>query len=605
MTWRNTGASLFFSAAAAVFVAGCPKGGVPDGSSDGRPLPPPVPAVVEVDSLAPLAGNDPSAKSKLIDIMASENTRWFQTLKSAQPAPAHFIGYQIHERRSVTMDAVDGVLLADEDETQRALDVEVRVGSEQIDSRHPLRDPRLAAFTSLARLGSVPFGEDDEAIRHSLWLETDRRYREGLLLLNMVLTERQVSVRDEQKKSADFTASKPQQFFQKKATLEYDRTVWIKRVRDCSKRAARGVATRSNCRADFELNTIYYVNSEGSQIQTSWTNSRFLVQVGVKHDDGMPLSRVEQAFAPTPAELPDDANIDKLIAIVNRDLDGLHKAPLADPFVGPAILEGRAAAVFFHEVFGHRIEGHRQELEVEGQTFTKQIGNDIMPTWLTVYDDPTIRRLNGQPLNGFYRFDDEGVTAQRATLVDNGILRGFLMGRNPIPGFERSNGHGRKEPGNISVARQGNLVVETQRSVTKDVLFKQLLDEIKRQKKPYGFIFTDIAGGFTNTTRVSFQGFKVNPTMTYRVYPDGRREVVRGVDISGTPLSALGSIISAARPVETFNGICGAESGWVPVSASAPSLLLRTIELDRSFNPTDRGPELPPPSIALPRGGVR
>lgn len=594
-----------FSAASALSLAGCPKGGAQGGAAGARPLPPAVPARLEVDALAPMAGNDPSAKSKLIDIMASENARWFKVLKAAQPAPAHFIGYQVHERRSVTMDAVDGVLLADEDDTQRALDVEVRVGSEQIDSRHPLRDPRLAAFTSLARLGSVPFGEDEKAIRHHLWLETDRRYREGLLLLNMVLTERQVSVRDEEKKSADFTSSKPQLFFQKKATLEYDRGVWIKRVRDCSKRAARGVATRSNCRADFELNTIYYVNSEGSQIQTSWTNARFLVQVGVKHDDGMPLSRVEQAFAPTPAELPDDAKIDQLITVVNRDLDALHKAPLADPFVGPAILEGRAAAVFFHEVFGHRIEGHRQELEVEGQTFTKQIGNDIMPTWLSVYDDPTIRRLNGLPLNGYYRFDDEGVTAQRTSLVDNGILKGFLMGRNPIPGFEHSNGHGRKEPGNISVARQGNLVVETQRSVTKDELFQQLLAEIKRQKKPYGFIFTDIAGGFTNTTRVSFQGFKVNPTMTYRVYPDGRREVVRGVDISGTPLSALGSIISAARPVETFNGICGAESGWVPVSASAPSLLLSNLELDRSFNPTDRGPELPPPSIARAHGGVQ
>jgi len=551
-----------------------------------------------------MAGNDPAAKSKLIDLMTTENTRWFGALKNAQPAPAHFIGYQIHERRFVVMDAVDGVLLADEDETQRALDVEVRVGSEQIDSRHQLRDPRLAAFTSLARLGPVPFGEDEEAIRHHLWLETDRRYREGLLLLNMVLTERQVSARDE-KKSADFTSARPQVFFQKKANLEYDRELWIKRVRDCSKRAARGVATRSNCRADFELNTVYYVNSEGSQIQTSWTNARFLVQVGVKHDDGMPLTRVEQAFAPTPAELPDDSKIDQLIAFVNRDLNALHKSPLADPFVGPAILEGRAAAVFFHEVFGHRIEGHRQELDLEGQTFTKQIGNDIMPTWLTVYDDPTIQRLNGMPLNGFYRFDDEGITAQRALLVDQGILKGFLMGRNPIPGFEQSNGHGRKEAGNVSVARQGNLVVETERSVTKDELFQQLLDEIRRQKKPYGFIFTDIAGGFTNTTRVSFQGFKVNPTMTYRVYPDGRKEVVRGVDISGTPLSALGSIISAARPVETFNGICGAESGWVPVSASAPSLLLRALELDRSFTPTDRGPELPAPSVARAEGGVQ
>jgi TldD protein len=603
MTRCKAGASLFFSLAAAALAAGC-GGGRGSGDGKSRPLPPAVPAKLEVQNLAPLTGNDPSAKSKLIDMMAAENARWFQQLKGAQPAPAHFISYHIHERRAVTIDAVDGVLLADEDDTQRALDVDVRVGSPALDSRHPLRDPRLAAFTTLARIGSVPFGEDDKTIRHHLWLETDRRYREGLLLLNMVMTERQVSARAEKKKSADFTPANPQRFYQKQATLEYDRALWTKRVRDCSKRAARGVATRSNCRADFELNTIYYVNSEGSQIQTSWTNSRFLVQVGVKHDDGMPLARVEQAFAPTPAELPDDARIDKLIDVVNRDLDSLHKAPLAEPFYGPAILEGRAAAVFFHEVFGHRIEGHRQELDLEGQTFTKQVGNDILPRWLTVYDDPTILRLNGHPLNGFYRFDDEGVAASRAMLVDKGVLKGFLMGRNPIPGFERSNGHGRKEPGNVPVARQGNLVVETERSVTKQELFQELLAEIKRQNKKYGFIFTDIAGGFTNTTRVSFQGFKVNPTMTYRVYPDGRKEVVRGVDITGLPLTALGNIINAARPVETFNGVCGAESGWVPVSASAPSLLLSALELDRSPNVQERGPELPAPAIA-PRGGVK
>ncbi|HLU66473.1 MAG TPA: metallopeptidase TldD-related protein, partial [Kofleriaceae bacterium] len=301
--------------------------------------------------------------------------------------------------------------------------------------------------------------------------------------------------------------------------------------------------------------------------------------------------------APTPAELPGDAELDKMIEVVNRDLDALHRAPLAEPFVGPAILEGRAAAVFFHEVFGHRIEGHRQEDDLEGQTFTRKVGHRIMPDWLTVYDDPRIRRLNGMPLNGFYRYDDEGVPAQRASLVERGEFKGFLMSRNPIPGFERSNGHGRKEPGHVAVARQGNLVVETERSVTKDELMQELIAEIKRQNKPYGLLFTDISGGFTNTTRNFLQGFKVNPVMAYRVYPDGRKEVVRGLDISGTPLTALGNIINAARPIETFNGICGAESGWVPVSASAPSLLLRALEVERSFTPSDRGPVLPPPSL--------
>jgi predicted Zn-dependent protease len=595
---------LLLVSATTALLAGCPRStGKPGGGDDdARPLPPAIPAELKPENVTPQSGHDPAAKSKIIDMMAEENSRWFKVLKGAQPAPAHFIGYTIHERRSVSVEAEDGVILADDDETVRALDVEVRVGSPMLDSRHPIEDQRLAAFTSLSRLGNAPFGEDEKAIRHQLWLETDRRYREGLLLLGMVLTEQRVGAKRKQK-SADFTPQEAQIFYQKQATLNVDRPHWVGRVRGCSKRAAHGVATRSNCRADFELNTVWYVNSEGSQVQRSWTTTRFLVQVGVKHDDGMGLSRMEQAFAPVPGELPDEKAVDKMIDVVNRDLDALHKAPLADPFVGPAVLEGRAAAVFFHEVFGHRIEGHRQEDDVEGQTFTKQVGQEIMPPWLTVYDDPTMTRLNGLPLNGFYRYDDEGVAAQRATLVDKGVLRGFVMGRNPIPGFDKSNGHGRREPGQVSVSRQGNLVVETERSVTKDELMKELIAEIKRQKKPYGFMFTDISGGFTQTTRLSFQGFKVEPVMAYRVYPDGRREVVRGVDLTGLPLTALGNIISAARPLETFNGFCGAESGYVPVSATAPSLLLRAVEVDRSFTPNRGGPELPPPTVT--GGGAR
>ena len=171
------------------------------------------------------------------------------------------------------------------------------------------------------------------------------------------------------------------------------------------------------------------------------------------------------------------------------------------------------------------------------------------------------------------------------------------MGRNPIPGFGHSNGHGRRSPGLPPVARQGNLVVEVTRSVKRSDLEKMLIEEIKRQHRPYGMIFTDISGGFTNTSAFQPQAFKVNPVMAYRLYPDGRRELVRGIDISGTPLVALQSIRAASREIETFNGVCGAESGWVPVSASAPSLLLEKIEVEKGFIPPDRPPVLQPPAI--------
>jgi predicted Zn-dependent protease len=213
-----------------------------------------------------------------------------------------------------------------------------------------------------------------------------------------------------------------------------------------------------------------------------------------------------------------------------------------------------------------------------------------------VYDDPRYTDLNGEFLNGFYRFDDEGVRAQRAVLVDKGVLTGFVQGRNPLDDFPQSNGHGRGEPGMWAVSRQGNLVVEAERSVPEPELKQMLIDELKRQGKPYGMMFTDISGGFTNTSRFLPQSFKVNPIMAYRIYPDGREELVRGVDIEGTPLIALGSIIAASREMQVFNGMCGAESGWVPVSASAPSLLLSQLEVARSTNETGTSPTLPPPS---------
>ena len=253
--------------------------------------------------------------------------------------------------------------------------------------------------------------------------------------------------------------------------------------------------------------------------------------------------------------------------------------------------------MFFHEVFGHRIEGHRQKELTSGQTFASYVGKDIAPEWLSVYDDPQITTLNGVQVNGFYRFDDEGVRARRVPLIEKGRLVGFDMSRNPIKGFPQSNGHGRRSPGLPPVARQGNLVVAVEKSVPRADLEKLLIEEIKRQKRPYGMIFTDISGGFTNTSAFAPQAFKVNPVMAYRLYPDGRKELVRGIDITGTPLIALQKIRAASREIETFNGVCGAESGWVPVSASAPSLLVETLEIEKGYIPPDRPPVLNPPSI--------
>jgi predicted Zn-dependent protease len=562
--------------------------------SDGKYELPATPARIEVTTSAPTDGAAPDKRSPILDIMKAENEREMAAL-SKQKDPAYYLHYQLVEQRVVNLDSEGGALITDADETIRNLDVEVRVGKPELDNTRNLADDNNNLNAPLTRRGTAPFGDDKQALSSALWLETDRRYREAVNALGYVRQDQ--STLKARSAAPDFSPETAEVHVEAPTRLEFDKASWVERLKRCSAKALRGQATRGNCGVVFQQTTTYIVNSEGSQIQMSWTNAQLSVSAGVKADDGMNLSRLEQRFGRTPADMPADAVVDKMIATVNADLDALHAAPLADPYVGPAILEGRAAGVFFHEVFGHRIEGHRQKELTSGQTFASYVGKDIAPDWLSVYDDPEIVTLNGMQLNGFYRFDDEAVRARRVSLVDKGKLVGFLMGRNPINGFPHSNGHGRRSPGLAPVARQGNLVVEVARSVPRADLERMLIDEIKRQRRPYGMIFTDISGGFTNTSAFAPQAFKVNPVMAFRLYPDGRRELVRGIDISGTPLVALQSIRAASREIETFNGVCGAESGWVPVSASAPSLLIERVEVEKGFIPPDRPPVLQPPAI--------
>jgi predicted Zn-dependent protease len=271
------------------------------------------------------------------------------------------------------------------------------------------------------------------------------------------------------------------------------------------------------------------------------------------------------------------------------------------------MLSGRAAAVFFHEVLGHRIEGQRQRGRDEGQTFAKKINEKILPDFLSVVDDPTQRLLGGTELSGWYRYDDEGVPAERVEVVKDGILKNFLMGRMPVKNFSHSNGHGRSQSGLMPVGRQGNLIVTSSKMIPDADLRTRFIEEIKKQGKPYGLYFEDIQGGFTLTSRSMPQAFQVLPVMVWRVYADGRPdELVRGVDIVGTPLTVLTGIVATGQTSSVFNGICGAESGNIPVSAAAPAMLFSEIEVQKRKYGDTRPPILPPPpGASSDKGGAQ
>jgi predicted Zn-dependent protease len=227
----------------------------------------------------------------------------------------------------------------------------------------------------------------------------------------------------------------------------------------------------------------------------------------------------------------------------------------------------------------------------------KKVGKRILPPFLTVVDNPLLKNYNETDLAGHYLFDDEGQKSQKVVLIDQGVLKSFLLSRTPVSGFSRSNGHARSDGTKLPMSRMGNILVQSDERLSPDALKQSLIDEVKRQKKPYGLFVKKILSGETQTEAANFQVFKGKPIYIYKVYPDGREELVRGVEFVGTPLSMISKVIATGRDDRVINGFCGAESGFIPVTSVTPSVLLSEVELQAASQTRLRPPILTPPPL--------
>jgi len=546
----------------------------------------------------PAAGHaQQSGTPVLLDAMTTELHRAFTSLGKAAAAaddkqlPPYFLSYAVSDASFASIRAQYGALVDSSSNRVRVADVQVRLGDPKLDNTHGTH--RGSAVNSM----QLPLTDDRVALERTLWMATNTGYGTALDNYLRVKTEAEVRAKDEDS-SPDFSQEPPQNYIGKPAPLvAVDKAAWERRVTELSKIFREYPDVYQNAvMLNVQNETDYFASSEGSQVVTPHLSARLVVFAVTRADDGMDLFRAQTFEAETADGLPAQAVMEAAIRELGKSLEALRKAPVTEPFDGPAILSGRAAAVFFHEVLGHRLEGQRQRGDEEGQTFTKDIGKEVLPTFLSVADDPTRTKFGETWLSGSYLYDDEGEKARRVDLIDDGVLKTFLMSRLPIASFANSNGHGRAQTGRMPTGRQGNLIVTSTKTEPESELKKQLIEEAKKQGKPYGLYFEDISSGFAVTTRSSPQAFQVIPLVVYRVYVDGRPdELVRGVSIVGTPQAALKRILVTGDKSEVFNGECGAESGTVPVSAVAPAMLVSEMETQKQAQGTARPPILPIP----------
>lgn len=551
-------------------------------------------------SLASAAETDVSeVEDKVIlDIMAKELKRNFDALKNAKP-PVYFMAYRASDSENSEVSACYGATFIRKNRVRdRYLQVEVRVGTPKLDSSHSTGS--ASTTESSLREHCVIIDANPLNLRTNLWLETEKQYRVAAEKYGRVIAEQGLT--SEETPCDDFSSEEPTSKVSGASILPYD----LKNMESIVRKLSENFKSYKDIETSWVRFTIdsykrYFVNTEGTQIADRSMSTYFMTGGSATADDGENLRLEGQLFIDRPDLV--EERLPEFEAEVKRIADNLvalRKAPPAEVYYGPAILNNRAAAVLFHEALGHRLEAHRLRQIYEGKTFENMLGKQILPSFISVYDRPLQPKVGAQPLVGHYEIDDDGVPAKNVTLVDKGILKTFLVGRTPVPEFPRSNGHGRCQPGASypTVARMANLMVDSARQVSEDKLKGDLIEELKKRKKPFGIIVEEVVSGETNTSDFNPQTFNLRPSLVRKVYADGRPdELVRSVRIIGTPMAALEHILETSDNVGVFNGSCGAESGWVPQSNCAPSILVEGLEIERTHPGKNVKPILTPPQF--------
>ncbi len=556
----------------------------------------------------------------ILQAMQAELQRSVEGLRVPGSPRPYYLAYGLRRHRELLLRASHGSLSRERERVRNDLHVDLRIGSHEFDN---VMDGGLdgdAAERESADWLQAPDDLDPIELRCALWKLTQMKFDEAI---EDYYDHRKTLV-------AEYLRDEVESFTREPAHVHIEplderplpQAQWAANLVELSKLLLEHPEVHDpelTIRADRIHR--WFVDGTGTQVVTSDLWLEFEVRGWVLTDDGVYVEANRSLPCREIDEMPDAAGMRALLDEVLAELGELRVAETLGAFVGPALLYGQAASTMFHEALGHRLEGNRLVARGETRTFAHKLGERVLPAGLDVYDDPSMVEFEGRSLWGSYRVDDEGVLSARADLIRDGVLVGFLRNRTPLPDqqpeseddperagkrrktirkveTQHSNGHGRHDGVERTMARMGNLVVEGEPGATKsfEALEAELIALAKSQQRRHAAVIKRIRAGETATNSYDFQVFKGELAHIELIEVEtGLRRRVRDLELIGTPLSALQKIVGFGGKAGIDHGYCYAESGSVPVGGIAPAVLLSEVELQQASRTGFHEPLLPPP----------
>jgi microcin-processing metallopeptidase PmbA/TldD-like protein len=568
------------------------------------------------------------------DEMARAKTRLELKIPGTEaPVRPYYVEYRLLDLDVREVAAEFGTLLSSTHTRNRYMNVEARVGSYKLDSSNFVGEEGFRGF--IGSTGQVGIDRDYNSLRQDLWIATDQAFKEAVETFSR--KQAYLSSLARQSDIDDFSKVDPIQQIAPLVKPDWSNRNWDQEARESSA-TLRAFPQVYESRVTYYLvyATEYLLTSEGTEIRANRSFAGIEAGLNTLAGDGMQLNNFYAAYASTPADLPAVDAVRKNLNVAGSELMALRAAPVAQDYTGPVLFEARAAAPLLAQVLGPTMNGARPPLAFQpvveqllsglgGKSdWVGRIGARVLPQSVTLVDDPGAKDFRGAPLLGGFAVDEEGVRAQKVTVVENGNLKELLMSRRPGPDLNRSNGHGRAAFLNDAKPTMSNLFFTSTDTLSPADLKKRFLDECRAEKLSYCLIvrqmdnpslgllhqedFSELLASFGGGAGT---GDRL-PLLVYRIYPDdGREEMIRGSRIVGLNTRALRNLSGVGSDNFVYNymqsqvngfagtalGAFGSANGGLPASTVAPSLLFDELEVRGARGEPKRLPLLPAPAL--------